>query len=157
MSHVTCHTSNLQKIITSKPWELGAWNFGMMFTTPYMSRDTFHMSCVAYHMSHVMCHVSCVTSHVSHVFFSYYFVFLFFGPICRASWLRVCFSSSCPTVKASVSRACIYCWHMPPLAVSEGFRWRLNLSQDRASQGQGWLAPHWKWQDLVVETTNKKM
>ena len=65
MSPVTCHMSHVtcqifKKIITSKPLELGAWNFGTMFTTPYLSLDTFHISCVTYHMSHVTCHMSYV-------------------------------------------------------------------------------------------------
>ena len=44
---------NLQNIINTKPLELGTSHFDTMATTPCVSHDTCHMSCVACHVSRV--------------------------------------------------------------------------------------------------------
>ena len=49
---------NLQDTFTSKPYELGTWNFERMFTSLNVSDVTCHLSCVTCQMSHVTCHVS---------------------------------------------------------------------------------------------------
>ena len=77
----------LKKIVNSKPLKLGSWNCETMFTTPYVSHDTFHMSCVTYHVSPVTCHISqirCKKSNLKKCSF-------FYVQSCGASQLRVCF------------------------------------------------------------------
>jgi hypothetical protein len=48
----------LQSIITSKPLELGTWNFDTMFTIPNVSHVTCQTSNVTCYVSHVTCHLS---------------------------------------------------------------------------------------------------
>ena len=70
----------LQNTVSSKPWELGSWNFERMFTPQHVSQVTCPMSHITCHMSHVMC-----------ICFYIYFFFLQIG---EASWLRVCYQRS---------------------------------------------------------------
>ena len=78
---------NLLIIITTKPLELGSWNFERMFTPHHVSYVRCHMSgvrcqvsgvrCqvsgVRCQVSGVMCHMSGVMCQVSHLFFIYFF------------------------------------------------------------------------------------
>ena len=102
--------SNLQNIITLKPWKLDSWHFERMFT-PH------HVPGVTYHLLPVTCHLSFVTCHMSYYnfffklgdlvgeefvfneaypvnFWRFWHVFTYFG-ICVYSQVYMCGISKC--------------------------------------------------------------